>query len=601
LLRREPMRSVRIIRWLSMLCLLAGLAWSGIAVAQSPAPAITSVDPASGLNTAATNIVIKGSGFFGTPSVALGTNVLADVSLLDSTQILAVVPPGLPPATYDLIITNPDSQVAILPAGFAVRTPTPQVLSLRPDRGRTDLPNDINLYGFNFAVGVSIRLADSPNPDVTDLTTTRINATHLRAVVPAGLTPGVYDVTVRNIDDSSHTLPDAYTVFEVTNDDLYGYGYELWTDPTTVRQGDTARVALTVHRQGGKKVLQNVKVRFTLGDAAPGGTALGDGTILLLSPRSSDNTSPVDWTPAAPGSYILYGVIDPDNEVAEALETNNVVSRTVTVLGPAADQIAPHVDQFDFGGNENTTDPLIRLSTAASDPAPGSGVASLLFQEYEYSQGAGQWVPAQNSGWLAYEANRTNYPWTLLPTAGVKYLQAWASDGEGNVSILPFKGFVSYIPPSDSVGLDQGRVYRFSVQSGQQISAQVTPISGDPDLYVWPPDAETRPPKVSNLSGSAAESVVWEAPVSGVYQVEVYGYSAAQYQLAVEVTAANRRSLGAGSGWTAGVEETKPERSTPTLSVSSVPGAQLALPTAPLAPSTPTEKTEKLYLPMTVR
>lgn len=594
------MRSTRIVQWLCAISLLAGLSWSSIAFAQSPAPTITSVDPASGLNTAATNIIIKGSGFFGTPTVALGVNILADVSLLDSTQILAVVPPGLPPHSYDLIITNPDSQVAILPAGFSVRTPTPQVLSLRPDRGRSDLPNDINLYGFNFAVGVSIQMADTPQPTPVDLTTARINATHLRAVVPAGLTPGVYDVTVRNIDNSSHTLPDAYTVFEVTNDDLYGYGYELWTDPLTVRQGDAAHIGLVVHRQGGKKVLQNVEVRFTVGAAWPNGTLLGDGTILLLSPRSSDSTSRVAWNPDAPGSYVLYGVIDPDNEVVEALDSNNVVSRTVTVLGPAADEIAPHVDTFDFSGSENTAEPLIRLNTAASDPAPGSGVASLLFQEYEYSQGAGQWVPAQNSGWLNYESNRANYPWTLLPTAGVKYLQAWASDGQGNVSLFPFKGFVSYIPPSDSVGLDQGRVYRFSVNTGEQITAQVMPISGDPDLYVWPPDAETRPPKVSNLSGNAAESVIWEAPVSGVYQVEVYGYSAAQYQLTVNVTPVVARSLGLGDGWTAGIDETKPERSTPTVAVNSVPGAQLALPTAPLNPSTPV-LTQKLYLPVTTR
>ena len=595
------MRSTRIVRWLSVIGLLVGLLWVSLAFAQSPAPAITSVDPASGLNTAATNIVIRGSGFFGTPTVALGINSLTDVALLDSTQILAVVPPGLSPQSYDLIVTNPDSQVAILPGGFTVRTATPQVLSLRPDRGRSDLPNDINLYGFNFAVGVSIQVADDPQAAPINLTTTRINATHLRATVPAGLTPGVYDVTVRNIDDSSHTLPDAYTVFEVTNDDLYGYGYELWTDPLTVRQGDAAQIGLVVHRQGGKKVLQNVKVRFTVGEMWPNGTLLGDGTILLLSPRSADSTSAVAWNPSAPGSYILYGVIDPDNEVTEALETNNVVSRTVTVLGPAPDETAPHVDSFDFGGVENVSEQLIRLNTSASDPAPGSGVASLLFQEYEYSQGAGQWVPAQNSGWLAYAANQANYPWTLLPSAGVKYLQAWASDGQGNVSLFPFKGFVSYIPPSDSVGLDQSRIYRFSVASGQQISAQVTPISGDPDLYIWPPDADTRPPKVSNLSGSAAESVVWEAPISGVYQVEVYGYSAAQYQLAVDVTPVNRRSLGAGQGWTAGLDETKPERNTPALAVNSVPGAQLALPTAPIQPSNPGALNQKVYLPMTVR
>ena len=123
----------------------------------------------------------------------------------------------------------------------------------------------------------------------------------------------------------------------------------------------------------------------------------------------------------------------------------------------------------------------------------------------------------------------------------------------------------------------------------------------DPDLYIWPPDADTRPPKVSNLGGSADESIVWVAPVSGVYQVEVYGYSAAQYQLAVNVTAVNRHRLAAGDEWIAGMDETKPERNTPVLAVTSVPGAQLALPTAPLNPSTPTELTEKLYLPMTIR
>ncbi|MCL4832521.1 MAG: hypothetical protein KJZ86_08775 [Caldilineaceae bacterium] len=49
-----------------------------------------------------------------------------------------------------------------------------------------------------------------------------------------------------------------------------------------------------------------------------------------------------------------------------------------------------------------------------------------------------------------------------------------------------------------------------------------------------------------------------------------------------------------------GIDETKPERSTPTVAVNSVPGAQLTLPTVPVNPSTPV-LTQKLYLPVTIR
>ena len=44
-----------------------------------------------------------------------------------------------------------------------------------------------------------------------------------------------------------------------------------------------------------------------------------------------------------------------------------------------------------------------------------------------------------------------------------------------------------------------------------------------------------RPPWVSNLSGTAVDAVAFTAPVGGVYQIEVYGYTAAWYQLDIVV------------------------------------------------------------------
>jgi len=66
----------------------------------------------------------------------------------------------------------------------------------------------------------------------------------------------------------------------------------------------------------------------------------------------------------------------------------------------------------------------------------------------------------------------------------------------------------------------------------------LTPVWGDPDLYVWPPDWQAgRPPWVSNRSDVQVDEVAFAAPVSGVYQIEVYGYTAAQYQLSIRVGA----------------------------------------------------------------
>ena len=103
-------------------------------------------------------------------------------------------------------------------------------------------------------------------------------------------------------------------------------------------------------------------------------------------------------------------MIDPANTVAETYEDNNIVHRTVTVLSAAADQVAPHVDSFMINsGSLATVDRTVKLNTTASDPEPGSGVKSLLFVEYEYSQAANQWVPAQTSGWKDYATAHANF------------------------------------------------------------------------------------------------------------------------------------------------------------------------------------------------
>jgi hypothetical protein len=231
----------------------------------------------------------------------------------------------------------------------------------------------------------------------------------------------------------------------------------------------------------------------------------------------------------------------------------------------------------------------VTLDATASDNPGGSGVASLLYLEFEYSQAANQWFPVQNSGWVTYTIAQNNYPWTLLPSAGMKYLQAWAADKAGNISLYPYRAYIDYVPATDHVEQGQVRVYRYTLAAGQVLTATVTPISGDPDLYVWPPDFPTRPPWVSNLA-SGVDEVRFSAPVAGVYQIEVYGYAAAAYRLTIATgPAGGHLDIPQGRA-----SASKPQRPVPALPVNSEPGTQIALP-APTVPD------HRIYLPVVLR
>jgi len=310
---------------------------------------------------------------------------------------------------------------------------------------------------------------------------------------------------------------------------------------------------------------------------------------LLLSPRSSATTPGVDWTPTAAGAYEIYAIIDPSNGIAETYENNNTVKRTITVLPAAPDVLAPHVDSFTInGGAPSATEMGVRLDTTASDPAPSSSIAKLLFMEYEFSVGANQWVPVRASAWLDYPTANTNHAWQVMPSSGMKYLQAWAADGAGNISIFPGKAYINFLPPTQRLAQNQTQIHRYNLSSGQQLTVRVEPVSGDPDLYIWAPDHSTRPPWVSNLR-TGIDDITLTAPVAGIYQIEVYGFAATEYRLIVNITtAADTVNTAQANG---GVDPTKPPPGQPRLSASNEPGSQIGLPT-------PGQVQQAIYLPL---
>jgi hypothetical protein len=171
----------------------------------------------------------------------------------------------------------------------------------------------------------------------------------------------------------------------------------------------------------------------------------------------------------------------------------------------------------------------------------------------------------------------------------VRYIQAWAADRAGNVSVAARKARINYVPASETLAQGETRVYRVRVEAGQCLTVLVEPQSGDPDLYVWPPGYQTPDehwPKYSLNGEDQADQVQFTALESGVYQVEVEGYTQATYRLTITVSDSCGLSV-----TRALASDGKTPREQPVVPLSSEPPGQLAMPELPAA-------TYALYLPM---
>jgi Tol biopolymer transport system component len=561
---------------------------------------VRAIEPNEGYNDAATGVTILGSAFATTPAPSArlrgnaGTFEFDGETAADAGRLEATVPAGLPAGTYDLVITNPNGKSATLPRAFTVLARDPALTQVIPNTGLNDQDTAITLFGQNFADGVKLDLGN------TRLATTRVNGTTLQAVVPAGLSSGSYDLTATNPDNAQATLIDAYTVLDdSSNNDLTGYSHELWVNPVVPRVGTTTQIGVFVHRLGGKRALQDVTVEFRR-DAVTG-PVLGRSTVPFLDPPDSvDSTIPLEVSFDQTETFDLYAIIDPDDNVPEDIDTNNVVSRTVTVAAATSDRKVPEVRSITVNGTRGATVdvPNATVEIDAIDPQPNpSGVQSIHIIEYVYNEGAEQWVPVVQSGWLAYDALPDSYRWSLVPQAGMHYLQVRAVDKAGNVSIGRSQQLANYTPATEQVRRRESHIYRYNVAAGEQLTVDLEVLSGDADLYVWS-SRDDQSAGVSNLEGNSNEQVTTPVADSAlVYQVEVYGYTSAEYRLTAQVGPAQAQLQATPA--VGGVSSTKDQPDAPVVSVSSVPDERQGSVPAPEIADTPSGSS--IYLPLVVR
>jgi len=577
----------------------------------APPPIVICVTPDHGGNAAATHVTIRGAYFQAGATAMLGSAPLADVRRVNHTELAGDVPAGLAAGAYPMRVCNPDGRCGQLNDAFTVTDEAPILTAIVPAEGRNDAANEVAVFGYNLRPGVALAVGETALTDVA-----WISAREVRGVVPPGLPPGAYDVTAANPGASgAGVLPRGYTVLDGTADDFFVAGADIWTDPATLRQGETTAVLLgaNIHRQGGTTATA-AQVSFFLGDPAAGGVLLGATTTVPMPPAIGA-VEPVfiTWHPGdRVGAVSIYVQVDPADLIPETNEANNLARRDLIILPPARDVTPPTLVSFSVnGGAQSTTDAAVQLALRATDDL--SGVYSMYLAERLFNATANMWLVVQQTGWIPFQGA---LEFTLTGPGGARYIEVWTADAAGNVTPLPGRARINYLPASDIVLQNQVRLYRFTVAAGERLAAMLTTLNaaGDADLYVWGPSHDGRRDLwMSNQAGALEDRVDFVATVAGEYDVEVHGWNPySEYRLAVAVGGA---AAGAETMTVAAPVVDKPTPTRPADASGAAPAPRGGVPAAPIAPAAkvhlpliarnaqppPPRPTYRLHLPMTLR
>jgi IPT/TIG domain len=187
------------------------------------APTVTGLSPNFGPLAGGTMVTITGTSFTGASSVAFGTTPAASFSVVSSTTITAVSPPGT--GIVDVIVTAPSGTSTLSPADQFTYVAAPTVTAISPRSGPSNGGTLVTITGTGFSQPdvPSVYFGLNPATDVTVVSPTMITA-----VSPPGT--GSVDVTVITAGGTSPTNPaDVFTYTStidgprVTGAVRYGY------------------------------------------------------------------------------------------------------------------------------------------------------------------------------------------------------------------------------------------------------------------------------------------------------------------------------------------------------------------------------------------
>ncbi|MFP4596649.1 MAG: hypothetical protein ACLFVJ_00270 [Persicimonas sp.] len=283
-------------------------------------PTVSSVDPSSVCQDAATDLTLTGEDFAQGAIVTAhhsdGTSTQADtVTFVSDTEIEASFPGGLDDGTYDIEVDNGQGCASTLDAGLVVN-PTPVVFFVDPPVLYNGITTEVTMFTSGLTTTpTGIDLVDS-NGNTTALTSfSSSEPNRIQATVPSGLTADTYEVQVTSQFGCTGGLPGAVEITDQTNVAVEDIDPEFgWTQSST-------SVTVTADDNAAADDQFQAVPRVYLNPVA-GGTGTTATELRATTFDSSTELSGIVPSGLSVGEYDVI-VVNPDGGVGVLTDENN--------------------------------------------------------------------------------------------------------------------------------------------------------------------------------------------------------------------------------------------------------------------------------------
>ena len=255
---------------------------TNITFTYAAAPIVTAITPSSGLNSGSLNITnLEGTGFLTGATVQLqksGQTSISgsSVSVVSPTQITCTFNlSGAGTGTWNVVVTNTDTQFGTLTNGFTVTNPVPTVTSVAPSGGPLSGGTSITITGTGFISGATVKIGTNP---ATGVNVT--NSTTITAATPAGT--GTQSVVVTNPDTQSSNTNITFTYAAASKLAFTGQ-----PNTTTAGANISPAITVTVEDANGNVVTTDNTTQITLaitsGTGTTGAVLSGTKTVTVAA------------------------------------------------------------------------------------------------------------------------------------------------------------------------------------------------------------------------------------------------------------------------------------------------------------------------------
>ena len=330
---------------------------------------VMGITPAIGITGSSLPATISGSGFQTAATVSLvrGSAVIpaAGVMVVSQNQITCTFNlNGAATGSWNVNVTNPASTSSTLTNGFTVipQGPAPAVTRINPVSGNSGTSVSIgNLTGTGFVSGASVRLSRSGSSDLFAQNVNVLDANNLTCtfVLPGGTASGAWDVTVRNTDGQSGTLPNGFTV----------------TNPGPTVTGITPGAAytgtmVTISNLSGTGFMNGATVNL---NSTSDPTGISASSVVVISQNQISCT--FDLTGASLGARNIV-VTNSDGKTG-ILPNGFTVSGTgplVTAINPVSGIVSTTYSPVSIGGSGFLTGATVNLTRTGSPDISATSV-----------------------------------------------------------------------------------------------------------------------------------------------------------------------------------------------------------------------------------